>query len=410
MLLRTAWRSIWRNRRRTLITVSSISLGLTIVIFFIALGDGIYYQLIDDAARMQAGHATIEHPDYRDAPAVDLWIENTSELRESLEQVPDVGLTKLLVLGQGVARSGRGSVGVAVMGIEPSVEARTSLLAKHVIEGGYLDDSDEALVVIGSKLARQLKVEVGKKLVLTANDANGFLVEELFRVKGIFETGTDVLDGYVLQAPFHFIARFYSLPEDSATQLGIVIRDSHKQERAFKSIKSALKDKRVAVFPWQEIMPDLASYIKVDKSTNIVMQSILMFLILFTIFNTILMSVLEREREFAVLQAVGTPSGLLRRQVVVESALIGLLGCGIGTALGWAVSHYFEVVGIDVSKLLEKGAEVSGFAISPIIRPLATFDILAWPFCLVFTATILLSLISLGRIRDDRLADTLRHG
>ena len=143
MLLRTAWRSIWRNRRRTLITVSSISLGLMIVIFFIALGDGIYYQLIDDAARMQAGHATIEHPGYRDAPAVDLWIENTGELREDLERVPDVELTKLLVLGQGVARSGRGSVGVAVMGVEPSVEARTSLLAKHVIKGNYLEDSDD---------------------------------------------------------------------------------------------------------------------------------------------------------------------------------------------------------------------------------------------------------------------------
>ncbi|MFH1538265.1 MAG: FtsX-like permease family protein, partial [bacterium] len=371
---------------------------------------GIYYQLIDDAARMQAGHATIEHPGYRAAPAVDLWIKNTGRLRRSLERVPDVELTKLLVLGQGVARSGRGSVGVAVMGVEPSVEARTSLLAKHVVEGEYLADSDEALVVIGSKLARQLRVEVGKKLVLTANDADGLLVEELFRVKGIFETGTDVLDGYVLQAPFHFVARFYSLPEDSATQLGIVIRDAHNQERAFKNIEKALEGERVSVYPWQEIMPDLAAYIKVDKSTNIVMQSILMVLILFTIFNTILMSVLEREREFGVLQAIGSSPGLLRRQVVVESALIGLLGCGIGTALGWAVSHYFEVVGIDISKLLEKGAEVSGFAISPIIRPLATYDVLAWPFCLVLVATVLLSLISIGRIRDDRLADTLRHG
>ncbi|MBW2052970.1 MAG: hypothetical protein JRF41_09355, partial [Deltaproteobacteria bacterium] len=110
MIVRLAWRSIWRNRRRTLITVSSIGLGLTCAIFFIAMADGVYVQLINDAVRMQAGHVTLEHPEYRDAPAIDLYLPDTRALRTQIEKMINVERTKLLILGQGVAKSGVGTV------------------------------------------------------------------------------------------------------------------------------------------------------------------------------------------------------------------------------------------------------------------------------------------------------------
>ncbi|MEE8320444.1 MAG: ABC transporter permease, partial [Gammaproteobacteria bacterium] len=311
MLIKLAWRSIWRNRRRTLITVISIGMGLAFALFFIAFADGVYYQMIRDGVRMQAGHITLEHPDYRDAPAIDLFFKDPGLFRKRIERLDNVEGTKLLVLGQGVARSGVGTVGVAVMGVEPSVESRTSPLVKNISKGRYLQDKDRALVVLGSKLAKRLHLKEGKKLVITTNDIHGALTEELCRVAGIFETGVDEIDGYLLQAPIDFLRKLYGMPSDGATQLGVVLNKPEALRKVQKEIKSMLKDRSISAHPWQEIMPELASYIKMDKGSNLIFQAILMFLILFTIFNTILMSILERQKEFAVLMAIGTKPSLL---------------------------------------------------------------------------------------------------
>jgi ABC-type lipoprotein release transport system permease subunit len=112
-----AWRSVWRNRRRTFITVASIGMGLSIAIFFIAMAEGVYNQVVHDGVRMQAGHITLENPGYQTAPAVDLRIDGVTKLRMQIERLAFVELTKLLILGQGVANSSAGAVGISVMGV-----------------------------------------------------------------------------------------------------------------------------------------------------------------------------------------------------------------------------------------------------------------------------------------------------
>ncbi|MGD8371862.1 MAG: ABC transporter permease, partial [Syntrophobacterales bacterium] len=325
MIVRLAWRSIWRNRRRTLITVLSIGFGLTCAIFFIAIGEGVYTQLIDQVVRMQAGHITLENPKYRDAPAVDLWIKAPESLRSQIESLPQVERTKLIILGQGIARSGSGNVSATLMGIEPSVELETSPLARHMVDGRYLNDEDGPWVVIGSELAQRLKLGVGKKMVLTTNDAAGNLVDELCRVRGIFETGSVEIDGYFIQAPIEFARRLFGLPDQGVSQLGVILRVPEAQESVLSEIQLLAAQDDIAVLPWQTVIPEIASYIKLDKGSNLIFQAILVFLILFTILNTILMSVLEREREFAILLALGTKPDQLRLQILLESFYLGLI-------------------------------------------------------------------------------------
>jgi ABC-type lipoprotein release transport system permease subunit len=132
---RLAWRSLWRHRRRTIITVVSIGFGLALFVFSVSLADGMYARLIEDAVRMQAGHVTVEDVASRDAPAVDRRVRGVAALAARIEALPGVETTKRLVLGQGVARSGTGAAGVAVMGVEPDAEARTSPLARRLIAG-----------------------------------------------------------------------------------------------------------------------------------------------------------------------------------------------------------------------------------------------------------------------------------
>ena len=408
MIPRLAWRSIWRNRRRTLITVLSIGFGLACTVFFIAIGEGVYAQLIDQVVRLQAGHITMENPGYRDGPAVDLWVKAPESLRSQIESLPQVERTKLIIMGQGIARSGSGDVSATLMGIEPSVELDTSPLVRHIVAGRYLNDDDGPWVVIGSELAKRLKLAVGKKMVITTNDAAGNLVDELCRVRGIFETGSVEIDGYFIQAPIDFARRLFGLPEEGATQLGVVLRIPEAQESILREVRLMVTEQDIAVLPWQEVIPEIASYIKLDKGSNWIFQAILVFLILFTIFNTILMSVLEREREFAVLLALGTKPAQLRLQILMESAYLGLIGCGLGLLVGGLAAWAAQEWGIDLRSLLEEGFTISGFAVSAKMHARVTTGLLLGTAGLVFGATLILSLIPMHRVTRLSIVDQLR--
>ena len=408
MIARLAWRSIWRNRRRTLITVLSIGFGLACTVFFIAIGEGVYAKLIDQVVRMQAGHITMENPGYRDAPAVDLWVKTPESLRSQIERLPQVERTKLIIMGQGIARSASGDVSATLMGIEPSVELDTSPLVRHIVAGRYLTDDDGPWVVIGSELAKRLKLAVGKKMVITTNDAAGNLVDELCRVRGIFETGSVEIDGYFIQATIDFARRLFVLPEESATQLGVVLRIPEAQELILREVRLMVAEQDIAVLPWQEVIPEIASYIKLDKGSNLIFQAILIFLILFTIFNTILMSVLEREREFAVLLALGTKPVQLRLQILMESAYLGLIGCALGLLVGGLAAWAAQVWGIDLRSLLEEGFTISGFAVSAKMHARVTTELLLGTAGLVFGATLILSLIPMRHATRLSIVDQLR--
>jgi len=408
MILRLAWRSIWRQKRRTLITVVSIGFGLALAVFFIAVAEGAYSQLVEQVVRMQAGHVTIENPAYRDAPAIDLRVDGVGRLRAEIERLDQVESTKLLILGQGVARSGAGAVGVSLMGVEPAGEAKTSPLSRNLVAGQYLAPEDDALVVIGRELAERLKLDLGRKLVLTTNDVSGQLKEELCRVKGVFATGSPEVDGYLVQAPLKFLGRLFGLPPDSATQVGLILKDPADQSRVIKAVRGLTGGRDLAVLPWQEVMPELAAYIRMDRGSNWIMQAILLFLIMFTIFNTILMSVLERSREFAVLLALGTAAGQVRRQIITETIYLGLIGCGAGLLVGGLASGAAQVWGINMSALMPEGVTISGFAVSPVFHAKLTWPILAWSGGLVFGATVLLGLIPTRRAVRVSVVDQLR--
>ncbi len=443
-IFKLGWRSIWRNRRRTIITLSSMTLGLVLAVFFIAMAEGVYEKMTDDAVRMLGGHITLEHPEYRDAPAVDLTVPEVDRYRKDLEAIPAVESTKVLVLGQGVLKSGGGAVGITLIGVEPATEKLTSPMARKIVAGSYLKDDDTRKVLIGSQLARQLKLgkerdikrivsfwqslfsvfdlpmddsiaelarlhlAIGKKVVITSTNVDGDLVEELVRVRGIFKMGAPEMDGYLIQVPIDLARKVYGLGKNDVTQLGVVLKSADDQEVVLAAARRLTQGQPVTVLPWEDVLPDLAAYIRIDGGSNIIFQGIILFLIMFTIFNSILMSVLERTREFAVLLAIGTPPKVLRLQVMVETALIGLLGCVLGLGLGSLLAYFFQVNGMDLRGMMPEGSTVSGFAFDLIIYPKLSFEMLAWVGGLVFGAIMILGLYPMRKATRMPLADLLR--
>lgn len=407
-ILKISWRSLWRSKRRTLITISAIAFGLALAVFLLSLVEGVYHQMINDAVRMQGGHITLEHGEYRDAPSVDLTVDDAGNLRKTIERMQGVVSTKLLILGQGVLKSSAGAVGVSLVGIEPSVEESLSPLAQRIVKGSYLEDSDKSLMIIGSKLAARLAIGIGKKAVISTNNASGELVEELLRVKGIFQLGSPEVDGYLVQVPLSFARKLYGLDPDHVTQLGVILQNPNDRDSAMLRLREIKGSNPASLYSWEEIIPSLANYVKIDRASNRIFNGIIIFLSLFTIFNTILMSAIERTREFAMMLALGTPQNRIRAQVFCESAIIGLFGCLIGLAVGGAGAYATQVYGLDLTSLVGEGVDVSGFAMDPKIHAKVTAQTLGVLGGIVLLATLLISLVPMARISRISIAEVLR--
>lgn len=389
---RLAWRSIWRNRQRTVFAVLSIGLGLALVVFFVSLKNGQYTQLVERAVRLQGGHLTLEHPGYRESLSPNLAVGGARDLRRRLDALPGVERTKAFVLGQALVRSANGAAGVLLVGVDPAAEQGSSPLPERIVAGSYLAEAAGNRVVIGSQLAEQLRVGPGKKLVISVGAGSGQIVEELAVVHGVFSMRVPEVDGFLVQVPLDFARRLQGLGADEVTQLTVVLSDPDRMETALAEVQRLVGAEAVAVRRWQQIMPDVASFIRISMTWSYLYQGFLLLLILSSIFSTLLVSVLERRGEFAVLLALGTTPRRLQLQVFAETAMIALLGCGLGLAVGGGAASAAQIRGIDLRHLLTEGMSLSGYAFDLVVRPRPTPALLLWLGGLDFAATLALGL------------------
>jgi ABC-type lipoprotein release transport system permease subunit len=401
-----AWRNLWRYKRRTIITLASISFGLTLAMIFLTLGNGAYQTLIDQGARLYGGHFSVEHPNYLESPSVDLRININETLRTKLNNHPNIKTTKALVMGQGIAKSGRGASSVQLMGVEPEREKTFSPIAESIIKGSYLAAQDKNKIVIGVKLAQELRVKVGKKLVLSTNDVEGNLVESLFRVKGIFSLGSPEMDGSLVQIPIKTARQFFAMKSDEVSQLGIIAETSKDLEQEIAFAHTLFANQSIAIRFWDEVLTSLAAFIRVDKASNLIFNAIICFLGLFTIWNTILMSVLERKREFAVMLALGTSPRLIQIQVIGEAFYLGLLGVLIGLTLGGLSCWALQVQGIPIP--LDESTTVGGFPFPTHLYGRLWPEAYAAFASTVFGATVLMSLFASRHVNQIPVANVLR--
>lgn len=410
MQLRLAWRSIWRQRRRTFITLISIAFGLFFMIALTTFEEGVIRSVINNGAELQAGHITIEHADYRLAPAVDLVVPDAERLAEKLAALDQVRTTKLVVTGEGVARSGAGAFGIAIAGVIPEVEKESSPIAEKIVEGTYLDDGDKKRIVIGQVLAERLNLKPGKKLVIATNDVDGELVERLYRVKGIFKTGTDEVDGALVHMQLAAARELFNLPENSVTQIGLVLNNLDRMSAFLPQVEEVLTARQsLSAHPWQTIMPGLAGYVTVERSGYLIMEGFLLALVLFTILNTLLMSVTERKKEFATILALGGRGNGLRLQVFFEAMFIALLGVVIGTLLGGYLAYYYANEGLDIASFVpDENISIAGVGVDTVIYPLFSIRLLSMLGGVIFLATLILSLIPISRVTRLSIANLLR--
>ena len=409
LITKIGWRSIWRNKRRTLISLFSIIIGTGIPIFFVCIAWGFYAGLIDDVARLMSGHITYEHVEYRNSPSNDLWVDDIQKINKTLNNNAEVLSTKQIVNLQGVAHTAKGSVGISLMGIEPEKEITISFLPETVIEGNYLSKEDGRWVVVGEQLAENLNISVGKKFVFTTSDIKGELVEELFRVKGVFKTGSKEIDGHFVQSDIEIARKIAGLGSDDVSQLGIIVKNPDTHESLIKDLQKSLAKNNGVFLSWQKIMPDVATTIRMDRTAISSFMIMLVVIVLFTMFSTILMSTLERKREFASLLAIGTQQKELKIQIFIETIFFGLIACPLGSLLGIGFAKWVE--GYDMMNVVGGKSEdmsVGGFGMDTIITPLFSAPLILQISIFFFLAVQLLSILPIYLISRISITDELR--
>ena len=409
LITKIGWRSIWRNKRRTLISLFSIIIGTGIPIFFVCIAWGFYAGLIDDVARLMSGHITYEHVEYRNSPSNDLWVDDIKKINKTLNNNAEVLSTKQIVNLQGVAHTAKGSVGISLMGIEPEKEITISFLPETLIEGNYLSKEDGRWVVVGDQLAENLNISVGKKFVFTTSDIKGELVEELFRVKGVFKTGSKEIDGHFVQSDIEIARKIAGLGSDDVSQLGIIVKNPDTHESLIKDLQKSLAKNNGVCLSWQKIMPDVATTIRMDRTAISSFMIMLVVIVLFTMFSTILMSTLERKREFASLLAIGTQQKELKIQIFIETIFFGLIACPLGSLLGIGFAKWVE--GYDMMNVVGGKSEdmsVGGFGMDTIITPLFSAPLILQISIFFFLAVQLLSILPIYLISRISITDELR--
>ena len=391
ILFKIAWRNLWRNRRRTLITMAMISVGFALALVSLGLGDGAHNQMIRNAVRAGSGNLTVEERAYLDEPTNDKLVRSSSDLAARIRRVPGVQNVSERIIVPGLIYTADNSVGLAVFGVDPATDMTRETLGKQIVEGEYLREGDRRGIVIGSDLARKLKTAVGKKAVLTAQDATGEISSQLVRVRGIFHTGVSEVDGYFAQIGLPLARELLGVRE-GATQLAIFLDNEKDQARVKARIEPLVTEPTAAVFDWQEVMQDLVLFVQMDNAGNYIFMGIIMVIVALGILNTILMSVLERMREFGLMTALGASPARLLALVVLETAMLALVALGAGCALGFGGHLYLATHGFDLGMASDQQLTAAGVAFDPIIYSSLSVSRVLWLTGIVFGITMLVGI------------------
>jgi len=367
-LAKLAWRNLWRQKRRTLLTLFSIVFGFFIAILTYATQDRSYASMIDLAAKMGGGHVAVQHPKYMDAPSLKYTVMDQG-LSEKIEAQESVHKVTHRITGQLMVATARQSIGGFFIAYDPAKEDPESLsFLEGIKEGALFKFADELGIILGKKLAQNLGVKMGGKVVYTLMDKNGEIVTGLGRVRGVIGTGAQGIDSSIVLLPIDALRPLLGYAPNEMTQLAVYINDSRRSQKVSKKMGPLLGPQQKS-YTWAEITPDLKSFIAMKMGSSLVIQIIIALLVCAGIFNTLFVSVMERMREFGILLAIGFEPRQLFSMVMWESLWLGLVGLVGGFALtAWPYGYLVEH-GIDVSSQIgEKAVDIAGIGFSPIIQ------------------------------------------
>ncbi len=400
-----AWRNLWRNRRRTIITSSSVFFAVFFAVIMRSYQLGSYDHMITGFIESFTGYIQVQHVKYQDNPLIDNSFEYNDSIASAIMHVDDVVSVTPHIESFTLASNGTQTKGVAVIAIDPVRERKfsdpeirmvkyriTDKAVKLFKESGYIPDgllkkvtnnlgksyssvarlrmelglsdkedelflpkilnasevsngylaNDDNGILVSDRLSRYLKVAVGDSVILIGQGYHGISATGIFPVRGIIKMPSPDIDNKLIIMTIPTAQKFFDA-DGKITSL--VVNLTNKSERTIKrakaGINSLLPDKNTTAKTWYELNPILYQQIQGDSQTGMAMLGLLYFIIFFGIFGTVMMMVSERRKEFGVLVAIGMQKQKLKRIVTIEMMLLGSIGLICGMLASVPLIMYF---------------------------------------------------------------------
>lgn len=365
--LKLAWRNIWRNKRRTLITTASIFFGVVLSAFMSSMQEGSYVQYIKTIVNSYSGYIQVHKKGYWNEKSINNLLEYSS-IKPKIERTNGITIYTERLENYALATSEEITKGVMVIGISPQREDSITHLSGKIIKGNYLKNGDFG-VILGSSLAKYMKINVNDTLVLLSQGYHGASAAGKYPVRGIIKQPSPELDRTVVYMDVANCQELFSA-QDMLTSIVIMVRKTNDVPNVKKALSLKLGI-NFEVMDWKEINRILLIQIESDRASGIIIKGVLYMIIAFGIFGTVMMMTAERRKEFGVLIAVGMQKYKLSYVMVLETVLLGLVGVILGFAASIPVTLYFTwhpipFTGQAAETMLQMGFEpVMSFSMMP---------------------------------------------
>jgi putative ABC transport system permease protein len=344
MYFKLAWRNMWRSRRRTLITVSSIFFAVIFAILMRVMMIGIFDKMIADTVSMSCGYLQIHHTGYWDNKSIDSTMEENPKLAAILNNEKDITSWSPHLESFALASSGERTKGILVVGIDPEKEDKVGELSKKIIAGKYLTANDSG-IMIAEGLAEYLRLKLNDTIILLGQGYHGNMAAGKYSIKGIARLGVPEMNKSMAWLPMPASRNFLST-DARYTSISIMLKSRYGLDAVKSSIINQTAGMDYEVMTWQEMIPELDQVFQAKLGQNVIMSGILYLVIAFGIFGTILMMLNERMHEFGILIAIGMKKRILTTVIIMEMILMSVVGTitGILGALPIVLYFYYHPI------------------------------------------------------------------
>lgn len=351
LLVRLAWRNLWRHRRRTLITASAIAFGVAMCMATVALQAGIFQRLFASLVERQTGHAQIHAPDFPKQRALHETIPGGQALLDELRELPAVSSASPRVYGNALLGAEQEAIGAQLIGVEPEGERALTRLDESLVSGRYLDHEAAGEALLGAGVAERLRVDVGGEIVVVTQAADGSLGNALYTVVGVYETGATALDRGGVFLHRDDLARLLALGEE-LHEIALLAPSRDEIPALLDEVRPLTARQGLLLRDWRQLSPSASELVGLQDVALLIVVGIVFGVAALGILNTMLMSVFERTRELGVLLALGMGPARVLALILLEAALLAFVGIVVGGLVGGVLDLY----------LIHRGIELGGSA------------------------------------------------
>lgn len=397
-----AWRNLWRNPRRTWLTVSAIAFAVLFLVFGRSMQTGSFDTMIDNGARILPGHLQVQHVKYSDDPRVDYTI-NAAPTLEYFSSRAEIEYASARTQGFALVSMGARSFGAQIIGVDADIEQHWSRIASMVSLGRYLQGRGEA--VIGARLARNLGLQVGDELIILGTAKEGGIAASCVTLVGVFSTAQTQLDRSLVQIHIDDFREAWMLGNNEAHAVVVIASDVTRSEVEASLASTQLES--VAVLAWQDLMPEAQQMREMKAVSTQLVFYVIVIVVGFSVVTTFMMMVFERTQELGVLIAIGMKPGLLQVQLQLEALFLAMLGVAIGFIVALLLIIWLQEIGIPLP--VQADEIFARYNMDSRIYPSFDWPALQTSSVLMFVGVQLAALIPGLRIQQLRPVEAIRQ-